>query len=657
MTWALVALPCVGQAQGIGYVYDDLDRLIAVIDPSGDTATYSYDAVGNLLSIARYASSAVTIIHVSPGSAAIGATVTIAGTGFSTTPANNTVSFNGTSAAITSATATQLVVTVPVGATTGTIAITAPAGSTTSAQPFVIGSSLSPTITSFTPTIAAAGTAVTITGTNFETVATNDKTRFNTTFAAVGSATATTLGVTVPTLTGSGRLTVMTPNGTAVSANDFHIPPAPFLSTDVGLTGRIAFATSTVANVATANKIGLFLFDAVAGQRVSLYTSGVTSSPTQIAIYAPDTSAVTGPSPVYGSAFTDVKTLPAAGTYSILIDPYSTTSGSATLMLYNVPPDVTGTISAGQTPAFTVTTPGQAARYTFSGTASQRVAFTATSSTIALTSFSILAADGTIVAQAPVANNNSLGPTTLPATSSYTLLADPFDLYTGAMTVTMYDVPADLTGTVTPGGSAITPTFTGAFQNGSYTFSGTNGQRISLQGASGTFSSNCDLEVSIANPSGGSVGSTTCMGTSGFIDVQTLSATGTYTVKLNPQWITTGNATLTLHDVPGDPTTSLSIGGATGTLTTTVPGQNAEATFSGTASQQVTVHLTNDTYSPGSTTVTLRKPDGTQLTQASSQSTNFDLTTVTLPTTGTYTVFVNPPGTTTGSIGVNVTTP
>lgn len=37
----------------VQYVYDALGRLTQVIDPSGNTATYNYDAVGNLVSITR----------------------------------------------------------------------------------------------------------------------------------------------------------------------------------------------------------------------------------------------------------------------------------------------------------------------------------------------------------------------------------------------------------------------------------------------------------------------------------------------------------------------------------------------------------------------------------------------------------------------------
>ncbi|MFM8913126.1 MAG: FG-GAP-like repeat-containing protein, partial [Flammeovirgaceae bacterium] len=57
------------------------------------------------------------IISFAPTFGPIGTTVTISGTNFNTTPANNTVYFGATRATVTAATATQLTVTVPVGAT------------------------------------------------------------------------------------------------------------------------------------------------------------------------------------------------------------------------------------------------------------------------------------------------------------------------------------------------------------------------------------------------------------------------------------------------------------------------------------------------------------------------------------------------------------
>ncbi len=62
-----------------------------------------------------------TIGSISPTSASVGATVTIAGTNFNTTPANNIVFFGTVKATVTAASATNLSVTVPTGAVYGRI--------------------------------------------------------------------------------------------------------------------------------------------------------------------------------------------------------------------------------------------------------------------------------------------------------------------------------------------------------------------------------------------------------------------------------------------------------------------------------------------------------------------------------------------------------
>src|SRR6185503_6681951 len=120
------------------YIYDELGQLLAVIDSSGETAVYSYDAAGNLLSISRRSTATVSIIEFTPNSGPAGTQVTIYGTSFSTTPSSNTVSFNGAAATVTSATSTQLTATVPAGASTGPITVSAPGGSAVSATSFVV---------------------------------------------------------------------------------------------------------------------------------------------------------------------------------------------------------------------------------------------------------------------------------------------------------------------------------------------------------------------------------------------------------------------------------------------------------------------------------------------------------------------------------------
>jgi len=66
----------------------------------------------------------LAVTAIAPASGPVGTKVTITGTKFDPTPANNTVLFNTTQATVTAATATSLEVTVPAGATAGVISVT-----------------------------------------------------------------------------------------------------------------------------------------------------------------------------------------------------------------------------------------------------------------------------------------------------------------------------------------------------------------------------------------------------------------------------------------------------------------------------------------------------------------------------------------------------
>jgi YD repeat-containing protein len=357
----------------VRYVYDEIGRLIAVIDTGGDTATYTYDAVGNVLSIGRYGSSTVSVISFLPPTGPVGTTVTISGTGFSATPASNTVTFNGTSATVSSATATQLVVTVPSAATTGLISVTAPAGSDASSSSFTVAAPPAPTITSFTPTIGVAGTSLTISGTNFQTTTANNRLQFNVTGAAPTSNTSTSISTAVPTHTASGRITVTTPFGSVLSTDDLFVPPSPYVASDVQVTNRMAFNSSTGVAITTANKIGLVVFDGTYGQRVSV--KAVTGPGSVVKLYNPDGTTL-GSSGSIGTGATfliEPVAVPRTGTYTVMVDPNSTGTGTVTLTAYDVV-DITGTIvPGGSSVSANLTTPGQRGIWTFSGTSADRV--------------------------------------------------------------------------------------------------------------------------------------------------------------------------------------------------------------------------------------------------------------------------------------------
>jgi hypothetical protein len=142
------------------------------------------------------------------------------------------------------------------------------------------------------------------------------------------------------------------------------------------------------------------------------------------------------------------------------------------------------------------------------------------------------------------------------------------------------------------------------------------------------------------------------------LDNYTLPVSGLYTIVVDASGSQTGTAILTLYDVPSDFSGNATINGAAVTATTTVPGQNANLTFSGTSAQLVTVRVTNNTMAtfPNSVSVALINPDGSVLTSFNGLG-NFNLTQKTLPATGTYRVSINPSGPGTGSITINVTSP
>lgn len=140
-------LACVAPAAAdIFYVSDDLGRLIAVVDQQGNAATYTYDAVGNLLSIQRFnvadQPGAVAITLVTPNRGRVGTPVSIFGKGFSATASQNTVAFNGTPATVTEAAPNRITTSVPSGATTGLISVTSPLGTGTSPTPFTVGGAM-----------------------------------------------------------------------------------------------------------------------------------------------------------------------------------------------------------------------------------------------------------------------------------------------------------------------------------------------------------------------------------------------------------------------------------------------------------------------------------------------------------------------------------
>ena len=637
----------------VKYIYDELSRLRAVIDTAGETAIYSYDSVGNLLTITRQNSSIVSIIEVIPDSGPVGTPVTIYGTGFSSTASQNTVKFKTTVATVLSSTSTEIKTTVPAGAATGTISVTTPTRSATSSTTFTVAAAPgAPTISSFSPTIAASGTAVTINGTNFSTTMANNKVKTNLALAGLTSATAIKIIANVSPAGTPGHIKVTTPAGSVTSAGDLFIAPYGFAAADVGFTARMAIGETKSVALPTANKIGILIFDGTAGQNVSVNLGAGTIAGYSVSVNAPAGPQVVGVMGTSAALAVQPFSLPVTGTYSIYVDPTSTNVGTVPVTLNQIT-DVTGTIVPGGPPVtVTTTVPWQNARLTFSGTANQRVSLAVSTSGNTFggfTTVSLLAPDGTTLATSSVYGSSGafLDAVSLAVTGTYTVLIDPENANTGSMTLTAYDVPADPTATVVIGGPAVSLTTNVPGQNMKWNFTAAANQRVSY---AMTNSSGSSAQVRILAQDGTLVYSSYW---STFNEPVTLPAAGSYSLVLDPPTNTIGTASLTLYDVPADVTGPIVAGGPPVTVTTTAPGQNASLTFNGTANELVSIAVSGSTV-PGRLDVYLKKPDGTTLTSISSFGSSVFIEPQTLPTAGTYTIFLDPQQASVGSATVQL---
>ena len=650
---------------------------IAVTTPSGTSSTVSTFAVGT--------APLPAITGFSPTTVAIGATVTISGQGFDPNPANDMVYFNGQLAYASSVTATTLTVIVPQAAS-GKIVVKTPEGAATSSNDLIIAP------TGYAATAVASAQRLTL-PTGAGSVAAS---------ASVGSSGQVALmmfdvsqgtrinALVSATTIGSGYLVLFAPNGTqagtlVLGANAFLEPPLAtatgtyvlavlpigtatgsvnltvYNSTDV--TGTVTIGGSPVSLTTTVAGQNMSLtFSGTTGQRVSLLSqvsSGLTATFYAVSLTEPDGATTLYTDGLSSSAtdFSDALTLPASGTYTILLNPRLTGTGTATFTVSIVPPDATGAVTIGGGAVnLTTTTPGQNMSLTFSGTAGQRV------SLLSQPASSIVNACYTVTLTQPdgstqLYNNFSCSASNfsdiliLPTSGTYTIFLNPSKMGTGMVTFTLYSVPPDVTGTITIGGGAASLTTTAPGQNMGLTFSGTAGQRISLlaQGSSGVGCYN----VTLTEPDGQTQLYKTLYCTNGYSDLLVLPATGTYSIYLDPMNWAVGTISTTLYNVPPDVIGTITIGGSAVSLTTTAPGQNMSLTFSGTAGQRISLLAQGDS-GVGCYYVTVTEPDGYTQLYKTLYCTNGFSDVLVLPATGTYSIYLDPQSTAVGTISTTL---
>ena len=195
-----------------------------------------------------------SISNLNPVAGPIGANVIINGTNFGPTVGTRVsgVTFNGVSARTTSWTNTQIILPVPVGATTGNVIVSV-GGVPSNSVLFTV--TPIPAISTVNPTSGPVGTSVTVNGSNFGSTQSTSTLTFNGTAATPTSWSNTSIVAPVPLGATTGNVVVsiggVPSNGVAftVTAGSGSIKLVQHTSKDAGITNSssLAFASNNTA--------------------------------------------------------------------------------------------------------------------------------------------------------------------------------------------------------------------------------------------------------------------------------------------------------------------------------------------------------------------------------------------------------------------------
>src|SRR4029434_128913 len=142
-----------------------------------------------------------------------------------------------------------------------------------------------------------------------------------------------------------------------------------------------------------------------------------------------------------------------------------------------------GRLNVGSGTTFTIPTANQIGLFVFDRTAGQRFSLTVSNQLIELLHIQVLRPDGAVMYGSGAVYPFSPYFTDVkvaPATGTYTLVIDPDEAFTGTATVTVRDVPRDVSGEVAPDGAPVSFTVTTPGQNARISFVGNAGQRIAV---------------------------------------------------------------------------------------------------------------------------------------------------------------------------------
>ena len=299
--------------------------------PTTSIVEYHYDEVGNIVSIGVSDPLQVQVISFAPTEGPVGTRVVVTGSNFHADPAWNKVFVNGTAAQVVAASPQRLEFIVPEGATSGPISVTVAGQTAQSTGMFSVLEFSAPVITDFTPKVGAAGTSIAVIGENFYAIGAPITARLGIAAATVSPGTNKSLGVTVPSGTGTGRIVIQTAKGTATSASYFYVPPSPYTPEQVTTTGLLTLGRPQQVTLNQPGSVAMFALEVRAPSAAGIKLTGSTLSSGTLLLLSPSGATVASANISTAGASIPVTSFSESGTYSIVVAASAGNSGSATV--------------------------------------------------------------------------------------------------------------------------------------------------------------------------------------------------------------------------------------------------------------------------------------------------------------------------------------
>lgn len=490
-------------------------------------------------------------------------------------------------------------------------------------------------ITGFSPATGAEGTPVTIYGIGFDPVAGNDTVMFNGVLAQVSDAASGSLSTLVPPGATTGRITVTVGGATATSGTDFvvTVPGTPTISSFTPGTG----AAGDSVNVSGTN------FDTSAGGSI-VRLNGVTAAATV-------SSAIALSFPVPASTASGKITVATAGGAAtsagdFIVPPPGMTAPDIAATVRATPGAGNVSVAVDAGPKSAVVLFDAAANVFYSA----QFTNLAISPTTAAVDYKVISPDNSILVTGRIGASNrpSIHLPKLATSGTYSIVLSP-----GNATFNT-SVRIEVNPVITVDGPGSSSTMDFPYQSARFVFDAVAGQRIGFGVVGLSFvpaAINSPYNgLRIFRPDGVEIlpTPTTCGGQTGGnpegnCDAELLPPiSGTYTAVLECPSNAYGNFSL---QATGEVSGALSPD-VTQTISLARVGQDARYTFSANAGDSFGIDVSNANMAPRAQSihVTVYKPDGTYLSGTSGtppRNAYAELGT-TLPTSGTYTVFVDP---------------